>query len=611
MSEAEKGKERERAIAIDGNETRLTSPKISKKTKTSSSPSTSSSSSSSSLLASLEALRAQPELLAIVAVYFVQGLLGLSRLALSYFLKDELRLSAPDVAALTALGFAPWVVKPLYGFLSDAVPLAGYRRRSYLALCGVSGAAAWAAMATPALVSTKGGVLAATLVAAASTACADVVVDSLVVERSRGGGGSAGREGGGAEKGGGGGGASSPSSSSSSSSTEAAGNLQSLCWGAAATGGIASAAASGSLVASAGPRAVFAATACFPLLLVAAAALIDEERIVEEDEEYEEKRGKRGEKATAKKKKKRPTFVSRLTDQARALWGAAASSAVLAPALFTFVWQATPTPDSALFFYYTDELGLGPEFLGKVRLAGALASLAGVGCYNVFLKKMRLRTVFAGAAVAGAVLSSTQLLLVTGASRAVGVPDAAFVLADAAVLSALGQAAFMPVLVLAAKLCPPGVEASLFAALMSVLNGGSAAGSALGGALTSALGVGAGVESGAEGVAAAAAADWSNLPLLVGLCSLLSLAPLPLLALVPENMGASEEEEEEQKDDSGSGSGGGGGQGARKETTTATKATATKARGARRSSKNAAAAAASLSSPRRRSSSRTRSAAKF
>ena len=267
-----------------------------------------------------------------------------------------------------------------------------------------------------------------------------------------------------------------------------------------------------------------------------------------------------------------------------------------------------------------------------MRLAGALASLAGVACYNVFLKRMRLRTVFAGAAVAGAVLSSTQLLLVTGASRAAGVPDAAFVLADAAVLSALGQAAFMPVLVLAAKLCPPGVEASLFAALMSVLNGGSAAGSALGGALTSALGVGAaGAGGAAGGVAASAAAarggaDWSNLPLLVGLCSLLSLAPLPLLALVPENMGASEEEgeqEEEQKDGSGGGgsggggSGGSGGQGARKETkATATKATATKARASR--TKNAAAAAASLSSPdpppssslRRRSSSRTRSAAK-
>ena len=38
------------------------------------------------------------------------------------------------------------MIKPLYGFMSDAVPLFGYRRRSYLALCGVLGAASWAAL---------------------------------------------------------------------------------------------------------------------------------------------------------------------------------------------------------------------------------------------------------------------------------------------------------------------------------------------------------------------------------------------------------------------------------------------------------------------------------
>jgi len=30
-------------------------------------------------------------------------------------------------------------IKPIYGFLSDAVPLFGYRRRSYLVLCGLLG----------------------------------------------------------------------------------------------------------------------------------------------------------------------------------------------------------------------------------------------------------------------------------------------------------------------------------------------------------------------------------------------------------------------------------------------------------------------------------------
>jgi hypothetical protein len=41
--------------------------------------------------------------------------------------------------------------------------------------------------------------------------------------------------------------------------------------------------------------------------------------------------------------------------------------------------QATPSADSTMFYYYTNELHFTPEFLGRVRLAGSLASLAGVG----------------------------------------------------------------------------------------------------------------------------------------------------------------------------------------------------------------------------------------
>ena len=39
-----------------------------------------------------------------------------------------------------------------------------------------------------------------------------------------------------------------------------------------------------------------------------------------------------------------------------------------------------------MFYFQTNTLGFTPEFLGKVRLAGALASLAGVGAYNFALK---------------------------------------------------------------------------------------------------------------------------------------------------------------------------------------------------------------------------------
>ena len=46
------------------------------------------------------------------------------------------------MAFLTSFAAFPWVVKPLYGFLSDTVPIFGYRRRSYLVICGALGESA-------------------------------------------------------------------------------------------------------------------------------------------------------------------------------------------------------------------------------------------------------------------------------------------------------------------------------------------------------------------------------------------------------------------------------------------------------------------------------------
>ena len=68
-------------------------------------------------------------------------------------------------------------------------------------------------------------------------------------------------------------------------------------------------------------------------------------------------------------------------------------------------------------------------------------------------------------AVLGACLGLTQLALITGLNRQWGLSDELFALGDSAILTVLGQVSFMPVLVLAARLCPEGVEATLFATL--------------------------------------------------------------------------------------------------------------------------------------------------
>ena len=186
-----------------------------------------------------------------------------------------------------------------------------------------------------------------------------------------------------------------------------------------------------------------------------------------------------------------------------------------------------------MFFFTTEELHFTPEFLGRARLAGALASLAGVGLYNAKLKAVPIKRIFRTTTLLGCALGLTQLILVTGLNRRYGISDQLFALTD----TVLGQVAFMPTLVLAARICPEGVEATLFAALMSVFNAAGVASGALGAALTAALHVGT-----TAGAPEGTPPDFANLPLLILICNFAGLLPLPFLFLLDEVPGLADAE---------------------------------------------------------------------
>ena len=311
-----------------------------------------------------------PDIIAIMTIYFVEGALGLARLAQTFLLKDELQLGPAEMSALSGLFVLPWTIKPLYGFLSDGFPIFGFRRRSYLILAGLLGSFSYAALgnnffgvfddpaitdASMAVVSTATisiktkATVAALLVGSGTVALSDVVADGIVVQKTR---------------------------ESSKDDPKLAGGLQSLCWGSAAIGGLLSAYFSGSLLEVMGPRDVFSITAFMPLIVGGIALMIDEERIslkssqemLNETDEYEVD----------------------IKAQIESLWLAIKEPAVWKPALFLFLWQSTPTGEGAMLYFMTDDLGMGPEFLGRVRLVTATASLVGVWLYQKFLRTVSI-----------------------------------------------------------------------------------------------------------------------------------------------------------------------------------------------------------------------------
>src|SRR4030095_2331551 len=63
-------------------------------------------------------------------VYFSQGMIYLPDQVVSIVFKER-GLTAGQLAAFAWITTIPWFIKPLYGLLSDFVPLFGTRRRSY------------------------------------------------------------------------------------------------------------------------------------------------------------------------------------------------------------------------------------------------------------------------------------------------------------------------------------------------------------------------------------------------------------------------------------------------------------------------------------------------
>ena len=409
------------------------------------------------------------ELVGILTVYFVQGILGLARLAVSFFLKDDLGLTPAEVAALTGITALPWIIKPLFGFLSDGLPIFGYRRRPYLILSGLLGSVSWLALAT--LVDNALAATVVILLTSLSVAISDVIVDSLIVERAR------------------------------EESLSQSGSLQSLSWGASALGGLLTAYFSGLLLQHLTSNQVFEITATFPLIVSLVAWVITEEKVTPDGKED----------GTIK--------ISPVKRQIKQLWGAVKQKQVWLPIAFLFTWQATPTADSAFFFFSTNELGFEPEFLGRVRLVTSFASLVGIFLFQRYLKTVPFRKILGWSTVIAAALGMTTLLLVTHTNRALGIDDHWFSLGDSLILTVVGQITWMPVLVLSARLCPKGVEATLFALLMSIWNLSGLLSHELGALLTAWLGV---TES-----------NFDQLWLLVIITNLSTLLPLPFLGWLP------------------------------------------------------------------------------
>jgi MFS family permease len=140
---------------------------------------------------------------------------------------------------------------------------------------------------------------------------------------------------------------------------------------------------------------------------------------------------------------------------------------------FIFFYTFSPSFGPALLFYQTDVLAFSQQFIGHLGALSSVAAVGGAFVYAPLSRRVPLRRLINCSIGAGVVATLAYLLY----------RDAASALAIEITFGGVGMITQLAFLDLAAKSCPRHVEATFFALLMSVFNGGNQLSQNVGGRL--------------------------------------------------------------------------------------------------------------------------------
>jgi MFS family permease len=279
------------------------------------------------------------------AVYFAQGLWYLPDQTISIVLKDR-GLGAAQVATFFAIVTVPWLVKPVYGLISDFVPLFGRRRTSWFLLSAAVAAAAGFTLALAAP-HDYGWLAALVTLMATGIAFTDVLTDALMVEHGR--------------------------------PLGLTGAFQSVQWAMLYVAAIVVGVLGGRLAEGRSLHAAFFLTACFPLasLLIAWFGI---------------------------REARAPDAADAFGERLDAVRAALREREVWVVTGFILFWTFSPSFGTPLLYYQTDTLKFSQQFIGNLAALASISAVIGAVIYAPLSRRVRLQrliVVSIGLGVAG------------------------------------------------------------------------------------------------------------------------------------------------------------------------------------------------------------------
>ncbi|BAM41242.1 uncharacterized protein TOT_030000505 [Theileria orientalis strain Shintoku] len=138
------------------------------------------------------------------------------------------------------------------------------------------------------------------------------------------------------------------------------------------------------------------------------------------------------------------------------------------PCLYLFLVVVTPAYEDAFLYYTIDVLGYSPSFMGVLRLMYGLAIIIGIGIYRIFFKNSSIKKMLFWSTLIANIIYYIPCLITSGISRKWGIPDKPLILCSGFLMEAVFEIQVMPFLTYTTRVTPKGLEASVFASIMTI-----------------------------------------------------------------------------------------------------------------------------------------------
>eukprot|EP00899_Mesostigma_viride_P006931 jgi/Mesvir1/16239/Mv08492-RA.1 len=402
---------------------------------------------------------------------FVLGLLmSVPHLPTKAILMDDLGVTPATMAAVLSWVSVPWAIKPVFGFISDRVPVPALFSAG-LVLNSIS----WYALSTG---SRHGfgltGIGILLFLASLTLVIAQVSGDCLVVENTK------------KEVG------------------DEVGQLQSNCWVAQSVGACVAAILTGLALDNWGLSPESALDIC---------AVLAGSGLISVFLSLEPKQQGKGAEDVNPATPAEPVPLLGSIDNILAFWR---RPEIWKTALFAAIFASAPTPKDAIFYFFRNQLHMGMGFLGSLEVMGFAATAVGAWWFQQSLRKVAYPRLLTTTIASSFAMGLTMLAVILGWNRLVGIPDQVFAYGDGVALAAYTQVAWMPIILHASRVAPPGAEGAVYQTIISLWNLCAVFSEFMGAGLTGWLGI--------------RGDDYSRLGVLVIVCGLFKLIPIPFLA---------------------------------------------------------------------------------